>query len=228
MDPSSRASVALLSDDEIPASFEVLSKAFGHDAPFVDIYFPAHDTPTGQAQGAKRLVAWKQSGGASTFIKAVVGDGRGGPERIVGLAIWTHMKEPPPAELEKAENVEEVWPDKNDRGFMTRLWKEYVIPRTEAVVNSEGKGVYVLELLAVHPEYQGRGGGTALVEWGTSAADKQGLVAVVEGTPVGRRVYEKCGFSSKIEEMRFDVGNEFSERTKPKLVFMTRDPQPQV
>jgi hypothetical protein len=47
--------------------------------------------------------------------------------------------------------------------------------------------------------------------------------AVVEGTPAGRRVYEKCGFRAEIEEMRFDAEG-FAERTKPKLMFMTRDP----
>jgi hypothetical protein len=51
------------------------------------------------------------------------------------------------------------------------------------------------------------------------------LQAVVEGTPVGRFLYEKCGFHAEIEEMRFDVGKEFSERRKPKLTFLIREPK---
>jgi GNAT superfamily N-acetyltransferase len=34
----------------------------------------------------------------------------------------------------------------------------------------------VLELLAVHPDYQRLGAGTALVKWGTKAADEQRLM----------------------------------------------------
>lgn len=60
----------------------------------------------------------------------------------MGLAIWTVMKEAPPAELSMVENVEEVWPDQSDREFMTRLWRDYVVPRTRAINDSGGKGVY--------------------------------------------------------------------------------------
>ncbi|KAI1393378.1 uncharacterized protein F4822DRAFT_10146 [Hypoxylon trugodes] len=225
MGSANKVSVALLSDEDIPTCFQVVSKSFGHDAPFVDIYFPNHDTPSGQAQGSKRLLAWKQTDPSSTFLKAVTQAGPDGPEQIIGLAVWTLMKEAPEAELEKAENVEENWPDRDDREFMARLWREYVAPRSRIVEESGGKGVYVLELLAVHPDYQRLGAGAALVEWGTSAADELGLKSVVEGTPVARRLYEKCGFRVEIEEMRFDTGKEFAARRKPKLIFMTRAPE---
>ncbi|KAI1376848.1 hypothetical protein F4677DRAFT_418204 [Hypoxylon crocopeplum] len=224
MGPTDQIRVALLSDEDINECFQVLSKGFGHEAPFVDIYFPDHDTPSGQAQGSKRLKTWKQTSTDSTFLKAITRAGRGDQEHIIGLAIWTHMKESPPAELDKVEDVQEVWPDKDDREFMTCLWKDYVVPRTRAINDSAGKGVYVLELLVVHPDYQRLGAGKALVKWGTQAADEQGLMAVVEGTPIGRRLYEQCGLSAEIEEMRFDVGEKFIGRKKPKLIFMTREP----
>lgn len=142
MAPTSRVDVALVSDGDIPTFVEVMSKAFGHDAPFVDIYFPNHDTPAGQAQLSKRFRAWKQSSEGSTFLKAVTRTGEGHREKLIGLAIWTLMKEAPPSELAKAENVEEVWPNADDREFMTRLWKEYVIPRTQSIKSSDGKGIY--------------------------------------------------------------------------------------
>ena len=134
---TNKVDVALLAEDDIPTCFQVLSKSFGHDAPFVDIYFPNHNTTSGQVQGSQRLAAWKQTSEDSKFLKAVTQAGQ-----IIGFAIWTHMKEPPPAELDQAENVEGVWPDKDDREFMTRLWRDYVKPRTQAVKKSKGKGVY--------------------------------------------------------------------------------------
>lgn len=258
MAPTAKVSISPLSDQDIPTAFQVLSKSFGHDAPFINIYFPNHDTPLGQEKGSKRLAAWKHSSEDSTFLKAVTRDGD--RELIIGLAVWTLMKEAAPQELDQVEDVEEVWPDEGDREFMTRLWREYVVPRNQAVKDSNGIGVYgkriliekkrisyipniVLELLAVHPDYQRLGAGKALVKWGTKAADEQGLKvkpsvnsvspftnnptlqSIVEGTPVARRLYEQCGLRAEIEEMRFDVGEEFSERKKPKLVFLTREPE---
>ncbi|KAI1178409.1 hypothetical protein F4777DRAFT_537602 [Nemania sp. FL0916] len=218
--------VSLIADEEIDSCFKILSKSFGHDAPFVDIYFPNHDTANGQIQGSNRLTAWKHASQDSTFLKAVtsVPGVPGDEQRIIGFAVWTHMKEIPPQKLEDAEDAEEVWPDPSDRKFMAGLWQDYVKSRTQAVTNSHGKGIYVLELLAVHPDYQRMGAGTALVTWGIQASDKLQVEAVVEGTPAGRRIYEKCGMSAEIEEMRFDPGEEFSQRKKPKLVFMTRRP----
>ncbi|KAI1363330.1 hypothetical protein F5Y08DRAFT_309704 [Xylaria arbuscula] len=233
MDNSGNIRLLPIEDEDISTCFEVVSSSFGHDAPFVDNYFPNHDTPFGRMQGSNRLLAWKQNSRDSVFLKAVVvssnsdatQNGVGSvEEHIAGMAVWTHMKDVPPQKLEDVENVEEVWPDMADRRFMASLWEEYVKPRSQAVRDSHGRGVFVLELLAVHPTYQRMGAGTALVSWGIKAADKEQVKAVVEGTPAGRRLYENCGFSAEIEEMSFDTGDEFTDRTKPKLIFLTRDP----
>lgn len=150
MEPVRKVDVALISEGEMPACVEVLSKSFGHDAPFVDIYFPDHDTPFGQAKASERLEAWRQSSESSTFLKAVLRADGASQERIIGIAVWTLMKEPPPPELSKVEDVEEVWPDEDDREFMTRLWREYVIPRTQSIKDSEGKGVYGMWHSSIH------------------------------------------------------------------------------
>jgi hypothetical protein len=134
-------SISLASVDEIPQCFSVLSKSFGHDAPFIDIYFPNHDTPPGHSQGSKRLSAWRQNGEASTFLKATVSS-EDDDHVIVGLAIWTYMTTPPPGDIADAENVDEVWPDPDDRAFMARLWSKYIQPRTRAVEASGGRGIY--------------------------------------------------------------------------------------
>jgi hypothetical protein len=137
--------VAPLDDKDIPICFQILSESFGHDAPFVDIYFPAHDTQRGQEQGSNRLTVWKHSSPASVFLKAVVSGSGGsvvGSEKIVGFAIWTLMTDIPPQTLEEAERVEVVWPDIEDRKFMSCLWSDYVKPRTQAVKSSAGKGAY--------------------------------------------------------------------------------------
>lgn len=142
MSSTDKIGITLLSDEDFPVCAELLSKSFGHDAPFVDIYYPDHDTPLGQASISRRLAAWKQSAPETTFLKAVTKSDQGDQEIIVGFGIWTFMKKPSFAELEKEENVDEVWPDKDDREYMTRLWSKFVIPRTQAVRQSAGNGVY--------------------------------------------------------------------------------------
>ncbi|KAK5635770.1 hypothetical protein RRF57_011482 [Xylaria bambusicola] len=136
--------IALVEDGDMSTCFEIVSKSFGHDAPFVDIYFPNHDTARGQLQGSKRLLAWKHASQDSVFLKAVTSvDGdMASKDHIVGLAVWTHMKTIPPQELEDVENVEEIWPDMKDRRFMAALWEDYVKPRSQAVRDSVGNGVY--------------------------------------------------------------------------------------
>ncbi|KAI1765713.1 hypothetical protein GGR53DRAFT_519508 [Hypoxylon sp. FL1150] len=168
-------------------------KSFNHATPFVGIYFPDHATPSGSAQGSKRLAAWKQASSTSTFLKAITRADPEDEERLIGFAIWTLM-------------AEAALPD---REFMTRLWRDYVVPRAQAIDGSRGKGVYVLEMLADHPDYQRLGASTAL--------------AVVEGTPVARRLHEQCGLQAEIEEMHFG-GDEFLVRRIPRLLFMRRDP----
>jgi hypothetical protein len=139
--PLKKVTVALLSDEDVSVSFQVVSKSFGNDAPFINMYFPDHDTTSGQTKGSKRFAEWKQASTTSTFLKAVV-QVDGNENHIIGVAVWTYMKEAPPSELEKVENVEEVWPDEADREFMTRLWSEYVKPRTKAITDSRGQGLY--------------------------------------------------------------------------------------
>lgn len=51
------------------------------------------------------------------------------------------------------------------------------------------------------------------------------LQSIVEGTPVARRLYEQCGLRAQIEEMAFDVGEEFKTWRKPTLIFLKRDPK---
>ncbi|KAF2653130.1 hypothetical protein K491DRAFT_603498 [Lophiostoma macrostomum CBS 122681] len=221
-----KISIAPVSDSEIPTCFRILDKSFANNAPFVDIYFPEHDTASGQVAGSRRLLKWKRGSAESVFVKAVMERDKGkemDDDRIVGFAVWTHMTSPPSDVLEDVEKAEEVWPDEEDREFMRGLWREYVRPRSRAIRLMASHDV-VLELLAVHPEYQRLGAGKGLVTWGTEKADVLGLKAVVEGTPVGRPLYERCGFEAKIEEMSFDVDERFQKRRKPELVFMTREP----
>ena len=48
--------------------------------------------------------------------------------------------------------------------------------------------------MAVHPEYQGRGLGAALVKWGLDKAAEENVAASVVSAHGKEGFYEKCGF----------------------------------
>lgn len=53
---------------------------------------------------------------------------------------------------------------------------------------------WYLECLAVHPSFQGRGQGRALVAWGLEQARREGVAASVIAADGRERFYKKCGF----------------------------------
>jgi len=53
----------------------------------------------------------------------------------------------------------------------------------------------------VHPEWQGKGIGKRLVEWGTRIADQEGVCnSVITGEPK-RAFYGKCGLTEKLANL---------------------------
>ncbi|KAJ5630356.1 uncharacterized protein N7484_010456 [Penicillium longicatenatum] len=55
---------------------------------------------------------------------------------------------------------------------------------------------YYLELLGVHPSYQGKGLASKLLKWGLARADEEGVEVYLSSSPDGKFVYEKNGFKS--------------------------------
>ena len=52
----------------------------------------------------------------------------------------------------------------------------------------------VIDMLSTHPEHERRGAGSMLVKWGTDIADNKGLKAFVQGSRLGKPLYESHGF----------------------------------
>ncbi|KAF2274643.1 acyl-CoA N-acyltransferase [Westerdykella ornata] len=53
---------------------------------------------------------------------------------------------------------------------------------------------YVLDTLVTHPDHHRRGAGGTLVAWGCEQADKKGVEAYLEASPMGKPLYERFGF----------------------------------
>jgi GNAT superfamily N-acetyltransferase len=56
------------------------------------------------------------------------------------------------------------------------------------------EGHILLAVLFVHPEYQRRGAGSMMVQWGADLADQLMLPAWVEASPFGHGLYARYGF----------------------------------
>lgn len=128
--------VEIATDDDIPEYFQVMSNCFGHDAPFVDICFPGHDTTDGLKAGTRRLLAWKQKAPELTFLKAVL------EGKVMGIAVWTLMREATSPDISKYEDEQAVWPDEEDREYMKQLWSSYVVSRSNAIEQGGSMGIY--------------------------------------------------------------------------------------
>lgn len=64
--------------------------------------------------------------------------------------------------------------------------------------------ILVVHLLAVHPDYQGKGLGSRLLKHGLDLADAEGRVVYIEATAAGYPVYAKLGFE-EIDAIRVDL-----------------------
>lgn len=65
------------------------------------------------------------------------------------------------------------------------------------------KRVY-LHVLAVHPNHQRKGIGRKLIQWGLDEADRLGLIAYLEASADGVRLYEQTGFE-KVKDVYMDL-----------------------
>lgn len=77
--------------------------------------------------------------------------------------------------------------------------EEDVIERAMPLVADSWAGdraeCWNLEILAVHPEYQGRGVGRLIVKWGLDRADEERVCASVVSSKGKEPFYLKCGFN---------------------------------
>lgn len=60
-----------------------------------------------------------------------------------------------------------------------------------------------LDTLVTHPDYQWRGAGSMLLEWGCSVADENGVGAYVDASKAGAPLYQRFGF---VDESEPDAG----------------------
>lgn len=177
--------------EDFPRAFEIWSIAFGRRQPFLNEFFPNHDTLNGRMEGARRLEAMAADL-CTTMLKVVdtdMSDEDHPAGLIIGMAKWNIYKDrlPMPTDL-----MEGTWWDdgKGDKVYAELIANAFFERRAKAISASGGNLAgrsdkytiqyaadvdTVLDVLAVDPAHQGKGVGALLVKWGMDKADELDL-----------------------------------------------------
>ena len=65
---------------------------------------------------------------------------------------------------------------------------------------------WLLGLLATHPNHEGRGAGSMLIQWAFPKADEMGVPCFVDSSVAGYPVYKKRGFQEAVGSVDLDLG----------------------
>lgn len=77
----------------------------------------------------------------------------------------------------------------------------------------------------VSPKHQRKGIGHKLLQWGTDRADREKIVAYLNGRPAGLKLYEAAGFE-RIAKLEIIVPEGDEELIVPSGYAMLRQPRP--
>ncbi|KAK1981499.1 acetyltransferase [Colletotrichum cereale] len=220
---------------------KVVCNAFGHqvhDGVFISMN-PGWDTPEGQAVQASSMakrhgsVTKNNKGEPNTvFLKATLPDPDQSGQRIIaGMAVWAQQSavdghgDPPPKDLIKGLNLEATFPGNEAEQRYAAACMGSLHKRREEVIRekaaSDEPAVFVLDMCAVDPKFQGKGIAKELVHWGLEEAKRRGgLELLLEASSMGRHVYSKLGFKQDGPEIEYEVDEQFAHRDRPSNIFM--------
>lgn len=111
-------------------------------------------------------------------------------------------------EVDAGLTVAEPYPESNPELFQG-LFKLFNKHKREIMGT---RPYYVLDTLVTHPDHHRRGAGGLLVQWGCDQADKKGVEAYLEASPMGKPLYERYGFKEvktvQIDFAEYGAGDE--------------------
>jgi GNAT superfamily N-acetyltransferase len=234
---SDAATIALITDaQDFSRVFEVCAKAFGEQTAdgIWTVASPGWDTAQGKVDGAARMAArWQKTraSGNTHFVKASVPSSDSAAPLIVGIAIWLVASEfPDHGDALEPLDFTDLYPkDKKNARFLQQILGSMQRYRRQVVKDaarpeSEKNSVMILDLCALDPVYQRRGIAGKLVQWGLDEAKRRGgIEAITEASVMGRSVYKRLGFQ-EVEEIEYEVDDEFRNRSQPSNVFLRTKP----
>ncbi|MCJ1481956.1 hypothetical protein MMC06_002117 [Schaereria dolodes] len=125
---------------------------------------------------------------SARFIKVLQG------KKIVAFAKWIV-----PIKFGKGGDDPDVmpsWPEDANAELCEEFFGELAKMRRQLMGY---RPHYYLEMLGTLPECQGRGAAGQLIRWGLEQADRDGVEAYIEASPVGAPIYERFGWKAEAQ-----------------------------
>lgn len=123
--------LAFCTDADMDRAFAILSDAFGHEHPYIDYAFPAHDTPSGHQIGGDRLRAIKNNDPNTRHLEVTDSD----TGTITAVAKWNIYIGIIPEEA----NIEgDFWASSEEKKLAQENFAGYLAPRRQEIRNSGG------------------------------------------------------------------------------------------
>lgn len=182
--------IELVDDSDFAYIVPRLFEAIGTNYEFMNVLYPGHHTSAGQIKIASRFCALKNASTKSKWLKAI----DTASEEIVGFAMFTVIDEQKPPEIE-LDGPPGTWPSNEEKRYCQALHRALLVDRRRTIRESDlpimsksGFGIFelsdihtaVLNMMAVFTEYQRKGIGKLLMDWGLKLADEmQALVCVI-------------------------------------------------
>lgn len=131
--------ITLQPSTDMLQSWQVLSGAFGPEAPMLDEMYPMRNEPAGAKRTADRLSRKLKKNIGMVSIDAII-DGQ-----IAGVAVWQFMDELPPMTIQEWEqDWEATWPEDDERQYLQEMWPQFMRPRYDAMLANKADGKKVL------------------------------------------------------------------------------------
>lgn len=182
--PIKESTIDAIAEHRIKKLLEAEEKDDGKEAPSKRFFaFKAIDDETGQIVGEARWIVYYEDEPVTKTIEEEANDRvsplkpqmQVGPNIVFGKALVAAQRD------------------------VLRIEKTTDSDSSQVILR---KRVY-LAVLAVHPDHQRKGIGRKLIQWGLDEADRLGLIAYLEASPDGLRLYEQTGFE-KVKEAETD------------------------
>ncbi|KAI6793500.1 hypothetical protein KC367_g7363 [Hortaea werneckii] len=201
-----------LEPSDIPACVEIYFRAFQN--PHSLACWPR--VPSVRQWWEDMFVREMASEAGSHWFKAVDLDSKG-EGQMVGFVKWQE----PRRDGGEVETELPEWPAEADKGVCEETFGEWGRRRRELM---GGRGHWYLEIIATRPQYQGRGAGSMMINWGLERADQDNVEAYLEASPEAVSLYEKLGFENVAQTDTW-IQNERVEGEWYRNLFMIRPGQ---
>ncbi|PQE22051.1 Acyl- N-acyltransferase protein [Rutstroemia sp. NJR-2017a BBW] len=204
--PSSELILSPATDPDIPRLAQISTLAFStHDAAYRIVW--GQTLPGAHDAAITHLLLPPQSSTRCTMKVTI-------SEQIAGFALW-YLPTNTVAAAETNKKTLDLRSDPKDvetsswnppPGMNMQFFMEKIMSFGEAKKRDyvEGRDM-MLDLCFVDPEYQNRGVGKMLLEWGMQKADEFGVDIWLVSTPDAKGFYERAGWETK-QEAAMDLG----------------------